>query len=116
MSSGDRTPATPPRRIARECLLVNVLVFPGLGSVLAGRRIGWLQGALTLIGCVFTVVWFIDFTVAWWRTRLFPADGGGRLGLGLVGVGLFVIGWSWGLATGLDVRRQAHHAIPPHLG
>ena len=31
-------------------LMTNLLVLPGLGSLLAGRRAGWPQAALALAG------------------------------------------------------------------
>jgi hypothetical protein len=89
-------------------LLTNLLVLPGLGSLMARRRgTGVLQILLALTGFGLTGYWFTTFCVAWWQTRSFPFDGGLRLGWGLLGVLLFLAGWGWALATGLRILRAA---------
>lgn len=96
------------RAVARNCLLTNLLVLPGLGSLMAGRRIaGVLQMLLTLTGFGLTGYWFTTFCYQWWQTRCFPFDGGPQLGWGLLGVLLFLAGWGWALATGLRILRAA---------
>jgi hypothetical protein len=88
-------------------LMTNLLVLPGLGSLLAGRRAGWPQAALALVGFILTTVWLAWFVGACWRTGSFPLDGGPYLPMGLLGVFLFAVSWGWGLVTGLAVVRQS---------
>jgi len=104
-------------------LMTNLLVLPGLGSLLAGRRAGWPQAAVALVGFVLSTIWLAWFVVAWWRTGSFPLDGGPYLPMGLLGVFLFAVSWVWGLVTGLAVvgesralrarRRGAVDTLPP---
>jgi len=88
-------------------LMTNLLVLPGLGSLLAGRRAGWGQAALALVGFALSTAWLAWFVVAWSRTGSFPLDGGPYLPLGLLGVLLFAVSWMWGLVTGLAVVRES---------
>jgi len=80
-------------------------VLPGLGSLLAGRRVGWLQAPLAVAGFALTIVWFASFVREWARLDELPADGGPHFRLGLIGVGLFAIAWGWALVTGLRLLR-----------
>jgi hypothetical protein len=103
--------AAPPklldRATARNCLLTNLLVLPGLGSVMAGRRrAGALQILTALSGFGLTSGWFTTFCAAWWRSESFPVDGGPYVSWGLLGVALFVAGWLWGFVTGLRLLRR----------
>ncbi|HKN47320.1 MAG TPA: hypothetical protein VJ144_05045 [Candidatus Polarisedimenticolia bacterium] len=88
-------------------LMTNLLVLPGLGSLLAGRRAGWPQAAVALVGFVLSTIWLAWFVVAWWRTGSFPLDGGPYLPMGLLGVFLFAVSWVWGLVTGLALGRES---------
>ena len=88
-------------------LMTNLLVLPGLGSLLAGRRVGWPQAALALAGFALSTVWLGWFVIAWSRTGSFPLDGGPYLPMGLLGVFLFGVSWVWGLLTGLAVVRES---------
>ena len=105
--------AAPPklldRSTARNCLLTNLLVLPGLGSVMAGRHVvGALQILTALAGFGLTGYWFTTFGAAWLRSASFPLDGGPHLRWGLLGVGLFTAGWCWALVTSLRMLRRAH--------
>jgi len=95
---------------AWACFVSNVLVLPGLGSLLAGRRSGWLQAALALLGFALTVVWLGWFVSAWSSTGGFPLDGGPYLPAGVLGVLLFGLSWVWGLVTALRLVREAGRA------
>lgn len=92
---------------AWACLMTNLLVLPGLGSLLAGRRAGWPQTALALVGFALTAVWLVWFVVAWSRTGSLPLDGGPYLPWGAFGVLLFALSWVWGLFTGLRVVSES---------
>ncbi len=100
-------PRLPDRSQTRAWLLTNLLVLPGLGSVLGGRRRGWLQMILALGGFGLTAWWATLFVVEWVRDKTFPLTGGSHLAAGLIGVLLFIIAWVWGLVTGLNLLRTA---------
>jgi len=113
-------------------LMTNVLVLPGLGSIAAGRRSGYVQAILALVGLVLSA-WFV--TVAAWaliahRVNLVEAAGNGRifselddvaptwkfhLALGAAGLGVFLTGWCWALLTSLSLLRSVSLAPPPPL-
>lgn len=88
---------------AWACLMANMLVLPGLGSLIAGRRSGWAQAAVAMAGFALTTVWFVWFVAAWARSGTFPLDPGPYLPAGALGVLLFAVSWTWGLVTGLAV-------------
>ena len=51
----------PPRERVRWSILINLAAFPGLGSILAGRRVGWAQAALMVSGFVLTMAFFLRY-------------------------------------------------------
>ena len=108
----------PPRDVAaaRSCVAINLLCLPGLGSWIAGRKSGVLQMAMALIGLGLTTFWFVTFLGDWVRTQQYPWEGGAHLGLGLMGLDLFILAWLWSLGTGLSILRQARsESTPPRL-
>jgi len=92
---------------AWACLMTNILVLPGLGSLLAGRRVGWLQAAVALGGFALSAAWLAWFVAAVFRDGAFPLDGGPYLPEGALGVLLFAVSWGWGLLTGLALVRAS---------
>ena len=83
-------PAAPPaapgqprltQGVAIAGLLLNILVWPGLGSLIAGRNVGWAQGFLFLLGIPLALV--------------------------LVGIPMMIGAWIWALVTGIQVVQQA---------
>jgi hypothetical protein len=84
-------------------LVANLLVLPGLGSLLVGRRVGWIQAALAVGGFVLTLVWLVSFLRTWISLGEFPLDAGPEMGRGLYGIALFAVAWLWSLGTSLHV-------------
>lgn len=105
-SSGVRRPPLDHAR-ARTCLVANLVTLPGIGSILAGRRAGWVQAAIAATGFALSSYWATTFVIAWVKAREFPFDGGPHLREGIVGVALFVAAWLWALASGLRLLREA---------
>ncbi|HET8644145.1 MAG TPA: hypothetical protein VFO85_01575, partial [Vicinamibacteria bacterium] len=60
------------RARAWTALATNVAVLPGLGSLLLGRRVGWLQAPLAVAGFVLTVGWLALVLSAWMRDGVLP--------------------------------------------
>jgi hypothetical protein len=83
----------------------NLVVLPGLGSLLMGRRSGWLQAPLALAGLSLSVRWVVLVLLDWRRAGALP-DTVPRAGLLLEGVALFALAWLWALATGLAMLRR----------
>lgn len=67
--------------MAIAALLLNILVWPGLGSLVAGEKAGWAQGFLFLFGIPLTLV--------------------------LIGIPMLVGAWIWALVTAIDLVRRA---------
>ena len=117
------------RQTAWGCLTAN-LALPGAGSLAAGRASGYAQVALALGGLLLTTVFglrFIVWYVAHWSQFYGPhADPTAALGemwfrvrWALAGLGVFALGWIWGLGTGLQLVERAKRApdtnAPPRL-
>ena len=84
-------PAPPSQAIAIVALLLNLLIWPGLGSLIASRiGVGLAQGFLFLLGVILIV------TV---------------LGM-IVGIPLVIAMWVWGLVTGIQLLQAASAARP----
>jgi hypothetical protein len=93
------------RDLARAALAANLAVLPGLGSLLLGRRAGWLQAALAVCGFLLTLSWLALVLAGWWRDGALPVGHAPRLGLLGAGVALFGGAWAWALSTALDAVR-----------
>ena len=100
--------------LAWSCLATNLLVLPGLGSMVARRRTAGLgQAALALGGTAMAVYWLVSLVRQWTREEAFPIDGGPDFAYGLIGVAVFGIGWMWSLATSLLVLRAVRRPGGP---
>ena len=85
---------------------MNLLVLPGLGSLLVRRRIaGAAQAVLAGIGAGMSVWWLILLARQWAEDGYFPIDGGDSFRIGISGVLLFAVAWVWSLVTSLSVLR-----------
>lgn len=91
---------------ALAALSANLVVLPGLGSLVLGERAGWLQAPMALAGMTLSVRWLVLVLLDWRRERALP-DTLPRTGLLLAGVALFAVAWLWALATGLRALRRA---------
>jgi hypothetical protein len=98
---------------AWACLLTNVLVLPGAGTMAAGRRtVGLVQAVLALAGFVMVCAWMIFWISEATEAAALPSGLGGHGGLGVVGLILAVVSWAWALVSSLDVLREAKAASP----
>jgi hypothetical protein len=88
-------------------MAANLLVLPGLGSLMAGRKVGWLQAVLASSGALLSLLWLVSFVRACIRLGAVPLDAGPDLGVGLAGIAAFGVAWLWALVTSLDVVRRA---------
>ena len=115
-----QTKETPQSR-AWLCVITNLLAFPGLGTIMARRRWGYAQAALTLLG--FAI--FMGFMV-WFMARLLQVAGDmsgdleqfralawSRTWVAAAGLGLCLVSWVWALFSSLAILRAAREAIRP---
>ena len=66
-------------------LILNILIWPGLGSLVGGEQVGWAQGFLALFA-VLLIVTIIGM---------------------VVGIPLWVGMWAWGIVTGVQLIQRA---------
>ena len=85
--------------------MTNLAVLPGLGSLAAGRKVGYVQAALALLGFGATLVggalmarrlYAGEPEVNWWAVLA-----------ALGGMAVFALGWLWALVTCLELHRVA---------
>lgn len=106
------------------CALVNQLACPGLGTLMAGRKIGLVQLALMLMGfglvMLFMVMWFgavfrLASDLTWTEEQYRAAVRAWRLAL-WVGLGLSGLAWSWALASSIAILRRSKETagVQPH--
>lgn len=118
--SANASPDTPSRQTARGCAGTN-LALPGFGSLMAKRRVGWPQAALTIAGFALTtifgvrfILWFFQNTDLIYGANTDPVELLTALWravrLALLGIALFGISWLWGLTTNAAILRAARDA------
>jgi len=114
------------REQARACLVAN-LCFPGSGSLLAGRRVGYSQAALVGFALVLQAVFLGWLVRVWVTTREFPFPASWielgiprsalfMMAMALTTIAMFAAAWFWALLTSLiissEVKRNASANVP----
>src|SRR2546423_10479499 len=117
------------RQTAWGCLTTN-LAMPGFGSLVGGRRVGYVQAMLGLVAFAITAVSgtrFIVWALSNWSVMYGPqADSlnsllemWGAARWPLIGIFLFVVSWLWSLVTSFSIINAAKKAeksqVPPVL-
>jgi|SRR3989344_664400 len=70
------------KNIAIIALLLNVLVVPGLGSLIAGKiKVGIWQLILAVVGALLSLI--------------------------IIGIPILIAAWIWGLVTGINLVQEA---------
>ena len=112
----------PPRNRSEawRCAMINQLAFPGLGTVIAGQKIGYAQAAVMLagfFGWAGYTCWFIFHQL----TLLFDMGIGVKQfnetrfdhwWIGATGLALCVIAWIWSLVTSIQLVKAAPENTP----
>jgi putative Mn2+ efflux pump MntP len=124
-----------PRALSRQtawgCLTTN-LAMPGFGSLIGGRRVGYIQAGIYLVSFIVTMVLGVRFIywalqnwnwlhgeegdrlealAAMWKVARWP----------LAGILGFVVSWLWALGTSLSIINSvpktgsSASAVPPKL-
>jgi hypothetical protein len=99
------------------------LTLPGIGSLMAGRKIGYVQAVLAFGGMGLTIVFgipFIYWCLANWA-RLYGDQADPvtsmvelwtHLRWALLGFAVFVIGWLWALGTSCLILNTSPRESP----
>ncbi|MBU6402336.1 MAG: hypothetical protein KGS61_18620 [Verrucomicrobia bacterium] len=106
-SSAPAPPEPAHRAKARNCFILNQVACPGLGTILAGQRIGYCQVLVAVLGfCLFSgwMVWFIATVL---RTLDYPASGHWHWLVLAGGGALFAGAWVWSLFSSLALLDAA---------
>jgi len=112
--------APPPRKLLSRskswaCALLNLLAFPGMGTVMAGRRSGYFQAALMLAGFFLTMAFMLWYFMNMIRLITHPDANEAHFKelyhqyawIGLLGLALCIISWFWALASSIAIVRTA---------
>jgi hypothetical protein len=114
------------RQSAWGCLTAN-LALPGSGSLLAGRRTGYVQLGLAVISLAGSLIFAVRFFL-WYMQHKSQMTAREDDPFGaleqmwvylkwpLLSIGVFAFSWIWGLLTGLGLLWQAEDKTPPKLG
>jgi 4a-hydroxytetrahydrobiopterin dehydratase len=107
-------PSSAPKKIsraqARNAVLLNQFATPGLGSLLAGRKLaGSGQVVLSIIGFALVTLWFVQMMMRYYGQMFGDTTVHNPVALGnlLIGGGLFALAWVWSLQTGFSLLREA---------
>ena len=96
---------------ARNAALMNLFATPGLGSMMAGRRLAGLgQLLLALLGFALILVWFVKIMVPYYG-QMFGDHPAPPVNwkIGIYGAIIFVVSWVWSLFTSISLIRAASH-------
>ena len=112
-SSEPDRPKSVDKPTAWACTLANLVTVPGLGSLAAGRKIGYVQAVLSLLGFALSFLGLIGFLRDWRVRGDYPEGFTPSLWLALAGMALFLTGWLWALQTSIGLHGEAK--LPPRL-
>jgi hypothetical protein len=100
------------------CALTNVLLCPGLGTIMARRRVGYFQLGLAIGGFLMTLLGLVGYIVDFLRTLETPALGGRPFWVGAGRMGIFVLAWLWSAISSVQLLlvKPPLEEIPPDYG
>ena len=118
-TSSDPPKPSPAKTPVWLWVLTNQLAFPGLGTIMAGRRVGYLQAATMLAGFFLSMgflVWFIVCALRWaghqeWSEAEFRAQYRPYNWALHWGLGLCAVSWIWALFSSVSLLHQSK----PHV-
>lgn len=105
---------SPDRVKARNAALMNLLATPGLGSIMAGRRLAGVgQLLLALAGFGMITAWFVKLMTDYFGLI---SDQRGEPQVNFtqlkIGAAVFAASWLWSLVTTVQVFRAMPKNLP----
>jgi hypothetical protein len=100
------------RPTAWGCLVTNVATLPGLGSLAAGRRVGYAQATVALVGFGLSLTWMLLFVRDWWTEGALPIGWRPSLRVGIAGIGVYGTAWLWAFGTSLSLLSASESSVP----
>ena len=113
MRASSRRPPPAPlsRAAARNAVLLNLCATPGLGSLMARRRLAGLgQIVLALAGFGLFALWFALMVIQMYNQLVEGVESRSVAAPGISGAALFAAAWLWSLMTSLSILREARAA------
>ncbi|MHB8522557.1 MAG: hypothetical protein ACYDH9_17610 [Limisphaerales bacterium] len=107
ISSAPELPKSIARAKAKNYLILNLLACPGLGTVLAGRRVGYPQLAAAVAGFGLIFGWFVWFFATIFTRFDYPESGHWNWSVLVCGSLLFGGAWFWSLFSSLAILKEA---------
>ena len=102
------TPRTRPinRSEAWGFLLINVLVCPGMGTLLAGKKVGFFQLAGAGTGLLIALIGFFKLLAD--LSLIATGEKVPKLAfiIGIAGVAVFLVFWVWAIISGFLILRS----------
>lgn len=96
------------RTKARNCVLINQLATPGLGSCMAGRWVAGIgQLLLAVAGFVLIIGWFGLVATNTYNLVVSDAEPKPAAWLGEAGGLTFLVSWLWALVTSFQILHTA---------
>jgi len=95
------------RSTAWACVMTNLLILPGLGSLFAGRWVGFAQIVLSITGMILSIICLGWVTAVWFPTQTLPTEFNAFMWMGLGGVVFFMTSWFWALISSILILRGA---------
>lgn len=103
------------KQTAWTCTLANLLVAPGLGSIAAGLRIGYVQLAIAVIGLILSVIGVVGVVRDWSGEGGFAGGMPAAFWVASSGFALFLVAWLWALLISVRLHREANRSRTAQL-
>lgn len=112
-----KSPLTKKDSPAWSYLVANLAIAPGIGSLKAGRKSGYGQLSLAVLGTIMSLQfasWMVgqlstqlgrEMSLQAFQNILTSPDFPSQFAVGLLGLTLFGFAWLWGLLSGLQLIR-----------
>ena len=88
---------------------LNAAILPGLGSIRAGQKFGWLQLALTLGGALTAIISIMNTILALMDSH---QQGNPDYSTVLLGLAVFGAAWVWSIISGLLLVKNSVSTPP----
>lgn len=105
-TSSGAPPILPDRSRLKACMAANTFVLPGIGSIMAGLRVGYSQAMLAIGGFCLSSIWFTGFVIRFVMTGEIADEVLNQLLMAIAGVGLFLAAWIWSQLTNRILKQM----------
>ena len=90
----------------RACRTANTFVLPGIGSVLAHRRVGYAQISMAAVGFGLSNWWMVKTVTHYLTEGFIDLEDWRQLLTPLLGIGLFGLAWVWAQWTNHELKKS----------